>query len=299
MSEIKNIIIFGCGESGISTFKRIKNIRRINIIGFTDNDANKWGSILMDRPVFKVPEALDGRADLILIASEWHDEIFTQLLSLGIDSKLIKIIPKRIRRANTFKNTDGNNLRLAELILSELSIFLDNNSIQYYLHGGTLLGAVRERRLLPWDHDLDILIDPIFSDFLERIALEFKRLIEDKYNYDVKIEYHFYAGKWKKFDKEKPARIFLNFKDSLKINQVQLDLSRLKKYNDNFIWAFEDKIYYAPLTFFKNGSKIKFINNEFTIPFEFNEFLTLLYGEWSRPIKNWDHSFQKNWYNKI
>ena len=46
----------------------------------------------------------------------------------------------------------------AKRMLKKVCGILDKNDIPYVLEGGTLLGIVRENRLLPWDNDLDITI---------------------------------------------------------------------------------------------------------------------------------------------
>ena len=44
-------------------------------------------------------------------------------------------------------------------LLEKVAAFLEENGITFYLFGGTAIGALRHRGFIPWDDDVDILVD--------------------------------------------------------------------------------------------------------------------------------------------
>jgi len=55
-------------------------------------------------------------------------------------------------------------------LLDKVNAFCEQRGIRYYLHAGTLLGAVRHQGYIPWDDDIDLVM---FREDYERFCREF------------------------------------------------------------------------------------------------------------------------------
>ena len=75
------------------------------------------------------------------------------------------------------KKSYGNELLHAVLLsaMKDIDKVCRENDINYYLHAGTLLGAVEHKGFIPWDDDVDITM-------LEKDYKRFSKIMNDKYS---------------------------------------------------------------------------------------------------------------------
>ena len=67
--------------------------------------------------------------------------------------------------------------KLLELVI-EFDEICSKNQIKYTLHGGSLLGAIREKGFIPWDDDIDVAMT-------RNEYIKFEKILKNSHKYYV------------------------------------------------------------------------------------------------------------------
>jgi phosphorylcholine metabolism protein LicD len=178
---------------------------------------------------------------------------------------------------------EGKNKVEAEDLLVEISLLLEQHHIQYYLEGGTLLGILRENRLLPWDGDLDL---SIMSNQLENIDSFLSSLKQHAY----RTRCRFMEEDNLVFKKNSLRIIKIRKKRFFGLIKSKVCLEIFVKYEiaDKLYWKIGNKTVCDPKGFYDGRRTINFLNKSFPIPMESEAYLTRKYGDWKVPVKIWN-----------
>lgn len=85
-----NILIFGTGNGNVN-MKKALNFNKVDILAFVDNNVVKHGKDYENKKIISPKKIINYEYDYIIIASQFYEEIFEQLMVLGIKKeKIIK-----------------------------------------------------------------------------------------------------------------------------------------------------------------------------------------------------------------
>jgi phosphorylcholine metabolism protein LicD len=177
--------------------------------------------------------------------------------------------------------TGKNKVEALELL--ELSAkIIDRCKMNYWLDGGTLLGIVRENRLLPWDDDIDI-------SMLNPGQKQLKNLIKafEKANKRVKVRY--FEKNCDYFSKNNIRLIKIRNKSFFGLLKGKVCLEIFIRYqkNDTTYCKIGEQVQIIPYNLCNSYKTILFNNYNYHIPTFTAEYLTLKYGDWKTPVKDW------------
>jgi len=190
---------------------------------------------------------------------------------------------------NFYPTLTDKNLIKARKVLFDVIGFLEKEEIDYHLEGGTLLGIVRDKELLPWDHDVDLSIS---ADDAERFArkrwkifLKGYRVTTRKMNEDAgalkKGQYRIF--KVKQF---LPSIVKWAFPVAKKF-MVVADIFVKASDESYTYWQAMDKIMRVDKRYYTHYEIIEYNGLKLRAPSEYRNYLTDKFGDWKTPVKDW------------
>jgi len=187
-------------------------------------------------------------------------------------------------------------------ILKAVVETLDRYNIAYYLDFGTLIGAVREKGLIPWDDDIDIsLLNESDYQKMPQVLKEIQR----KYG----LRTYLFTFETAKRKRQKRGKVIYTEKVSFtSMNHFQIAKVRNNKFwifgrgntciDIFFKYEFKQKSWWMaygkensiPLEYMSPElEEISFCGLQCKIPKEYDRYLTYKYGDWKIPKENWSH----------
>ena len=186
------------------------------------------------------------------------------------------------------RTLEGRNGVIAGRMLSKVSRVLEKEKIPYILEAGTLLGIVRENRLLPWDNDVDITITRQFESQLLKSLWKMRLL-------GLKVQAKYYDRDLKYFKKGELRIIKIKHKNPLKFfkTDVILDIFIKRKIEQEYFWTVGIKapvLKSVPEEFYDFHTQIDFKGKKYSVPKDYEGYLENHYGkDWRIPVKEWNY----------
>ncbi len=170
-------------------------------------------------------------------------------------------------------------------MLKDVCQILDKCQIPYNLEGGTLLGIIRENRLLPWDNDMDLTIR---QEFLEKLVKNRWRFWLAGYRTRIR-----YSKKDTPYYPKGCVRMLkIQTRHFLFKGHSLLDIFIKIKDKDQYFWMVDEKnpmLKSVSAHYYESLSHYEFEGYSYLIPADYEDYLTCRYGDWKTPVKEYNY----------
>lgn len=182
---------------------------------------------------------------------------------------------------------EGKKREAAYLMLHKVCRLLEAEGIPYVLEAGTLLGVVREDRLLPWDNDVDLTVCADYAKKLIKIRPKIRRL-------GFRSRLRSYKRNTGPFEKGQPRILKVQTRKALLLKGYSLlDIFIKYKIGDTYQWTVDERrpvLKKCPADFYERRVSLPFDGARFWVPEQYRDYLAYHYGEdWTTPVKEWDY----------
>jgi lipopolysaccharide cholinephosphotransferase len=144
----------------------------------------------------------------------------------------------------------------------EICDTLEELNITYFLVGGVLLGAKRDKRFIEWDWDVEInLFTQDLNDNFEEIIVKL-------------LQKNFMLESCRKTDTDSKINLYKNYPKD--VTGYTLNAYSHDKKNSRY---FRNRVSF-PDYFLKEFEKIEFYGKKFNAPCPISEYLTYQFGDW-------------------
>ncbi|MEA3295829.1 MAG: LicD family protein [Patescibacteria group bacterium] len=179
----------------------------------------------------------------------------------------------------------GDVLIKAKKMLKDVCEILESSNISYILEAGTLLGIVRENRLLPWDNDIDITITDKNK----------KKLLWARWKFWLK-GYRFYVRHYKRdagpFKKGELRIVKIQTRRFIFVKDLGLlDIFIKRPIKHDYYWTIGVKkpvLKSVPKKFYDELNQIEFEGKKYSVPKDYKDYLKYFYGDWETPKKDYN-----------
>ena len=183
---------------------------------------------------------------------------------------------------------DENTEKKAVKLLSDITDIIEKLNIKYWLEGGTCLGAYRDGKMIPWDHDLDLGIQ--FNN--NKNIQDLINILKSKYHVKIKgFTIHdevWNLGKYRLIKVYPKKHVF--FYDKLCLDIFIFYREKIDSDNSEIAYKYVcfNKNGYHPVKYLDSLKSIKFYTKTYKIPNHTDEWLESKYGkDWKTPKKKW------------